>query len=214
MKLKHFILMWLLLLFAFISLSYFVINNPINQFDINASGFVQKHAGAGLDKFMLFVSFFADSPYIYFSLILISALCFIKKHKREAYYILAIAPCSVIIVVVKNLINRSRPSNDLVRVVGQFQFQSFPSSHVLSYTLFFGFIILLMISMKSIAISLRITLGIISSFFLILVVPSRIYLGAHWLTDTIGGILLGSLVLLILSFFYFKENLKEDSDII
>ncbi|SDK56670.1 undecaprenyl-diphosphatase [Pedobacter sp. ok626] len=210
MTLKHYTFLSILLLSAFVNLSYLVINYPINQFDIDASRFVQQHAGAGLDKFMLFISFFADSPYIYFSLILITAaFFFINKYKREAYFILAVVPCSTIIVLVKKTINRQRPNSDLVRVVEDLETKSFPSSHVFSYTLFFGFIILLMFSVKSIAKNLRIMLAVISGFFLVLVVPSRIYLGAHWFTDTIGGILLGSLIILILYFFYLRENREK-----
>ncbi|WP_413512691.1 phosphatase PAP2 family protein [Myroides odoratus] len=124
---------------------------------------------------------------------------------------LALIPCSLLIVGMKNISNRPRPTSDLVRVMEPFRFQSFPSSHVFSYTLFFGLLLVFMCSIKSITKSLRITLGVVSGFFLVLISPSRIYLGAHWFTDTLGGVLFGSLVLLPLSFFYFKINREANS---
>lgn len=211
MKLKLYLLLSILLFSACISLSYFVSNNSINQFDIGISRYIQQYANPTLDQFMVFISLFADTPYIYYSLILLTALCFIKNYKRETYFILALIPCSFTAALVKRIVNRPRPTDDLVRILEPLQSPSFPSSHVLSYTLLFGFIIVLMSSVKSIAMRVRITAIVLSSFLLILIIPSRIYLGAHWFTDTIGGLLQGSLLVLSLYFLYSKGNPKVDA---
>jgi undecaprenyl-diphosphatase len=71
----------------------------------------------------------------------------------------------------------------------------FPSGHVVFYTGFFGF--LWFLSYTLLKRSRRRTVLLWSLAALVaLVGPSRIYLGAHWASDVIGGYLLGSLALL------------------
>jgi undecaprenyl-diphosphatase len=107
---------------------------------------------------------------------------------------------------IKILINRSRPSHDLVRVIVDVQHQSFPSGHVSFYILFFGFIAFLFYHKKWLAPRFRYTI-ITCCVGLILTVPiSRIYLGAHWFTDVLGGFLLGNICLGCLLLLYLKDE--------
>jgi undecaprenyl-diphosphatase len=105
----------------------------------------------------------------------------------------------------KILINRPRPTEDVVRILEKAKRQSFPSGHVLFYVLFFGFLALLMYHLKNIPKYIRLIIGIIAVFLIFTVPLSRVYLGAHWFTDVLGGFLLGILSLLILSYLYLRK---------
>ncbi len=108
---------------------------------------------------------------------------------------------STIGIVLKNLIHRSRPPIELVQVTKFLPDYSFPSGHVLFYTSFFGFIWFLsyVLLKKSIP---KIILLVILGLLIVLIAPSRIFLGQHWASDTLGSYLLGSVLLLLTVSFY------------
>jgi undecaprenyl-diphosphatase len=107
--------------------------------------------------------------------------------------------------VLKIVVDRPRPSASLVRIVEITQQQSYPSGHMTFYTVFLGFVTLLMYQLTAVPKSIRIGVSSIA-ILLILVIPfSRIYLGAHWFTDVLGGFLLGALCLFTIGFYYLKN---------
>jgi membrane-associated phospholipid phosphatase len=103
--------------------------------------------------------------------------------------------------LVKIAVRRPRPSADLVHVFQNLNSYSFPSGHVMFYTAFFGF--LLFLTFILIKYSWRRTLlEIVLGLLILLVGPSRMYLGEHWGSDVLGGYLLGSLMLILSIQFY------------
>ncbi|NTE04354.1 phosphatase PAP2 family protein [Agrobacterium tumefaciens] len=195
-----------LLILAFTTLSVFIAKHPILPFDIKASLLVQKLQSSWMDKVMLAISFFGELPYSLLSVLVVAAIFYWQKFRREAFYISMVLFSGLIILGVKNIINRPRPTTFYVRLVEVNRFQSYPSGHVLSYVLFFGFLIILMRTLKQIPQITRNVITYISAFLVIMIAPSRIYLGAHWLTDTIGGFLLGIICLFPLCYFYFRKK--------
>ncbi|WP_165877993.1 phosphatase PAP2 family protein [Pedobacter psychrotolerans] len=189
----------------------FIAKHPILPFDIKASLLVQKLQSSWMDKVMLAISFFGELPYSLLSVLVVAAIFYWQKFRREAFYISMVLFSGLIILGVKNIINRPRPTTFYVRLVEVNRFQSYPSGHVLSYVLFFGFLIILMRTLKQIPQTTRNTITYISAFLVIMIAPSRIYLGAHWLTDTIGGFLLGIICLFPLCYFYFRKKPVRDN---
>jgi membrane-associated phospholipid phosphatase len=195
-----------LLIVAFTTLSVFIAKHPILPFDIKVSLLIQKFQTAWLDKMMLAVSFFGELPFSLLSVLIVAAIFYWQKLKREALFITLILFSGLIILGIKNIINRPRPTTFYVRLVEVNRFQSFPSGHVLSYVLFFGFLIILMRTLKNIPTVTRNIVTSISLFLVVMIAPSRIYLGAHWFTDTVGGLLLGLICLFPLCYFYFRNK--------
>lgn len=109
--------------------------------------------------------------------------------------------------ILKILVGRQRPTPNLVNVVQQIQQPSFPSGHTLHYTVFYGFLIFVIASnfpsswLRNLAIA-------IFAALIVLVGPSRVYLGEHWPTDVIGGYLIGGLCLvpLIAGYLWAKDH--------
>lgn len=104
-------------------------------------------------------------------------------------------------LLVKDLIHRPRPTSALVNVFTPLNSYSFPSGHVMFYICFFGFIGFLVFSLLKPSIK-RISLLIFLGVLIVLIGPSRIYLGEHWASDTLGAYLLGSLLLVAIIQFY------------
>ena len=202
----------LLFIIGFILLGFFVSANPVPSFDLNISLFVQKYHSDLLDKIMLGISLLGELPYSLIMVVLVSLLFFLFKYKRESYFIFSILLSGLIILGVKNIIDRPRPTEFYVRLVEINRFQSFPSGHVMSYILFFGFMIVLMLQLKSIPLLTRRVITYISVFFMLTVAFSRVYLGAHWFSDTVGGLMLGLICLFLLSYFYLKPFRKRIED--
>jgi membrane-associated phospholipid phosphatase len=194
------------LIISFILLGNFVSHHPVPLFDHKISLFVQQYHSDALDKIMLGISIFGELPYSLLLVIIIAGVFHIYKYKRESYYIASILLSGLIILGVKNMVNRPRPTAFYVRLVEINRFHSFPSGHVLSYFLFFGFMIILMGTLKDIPKALRRAVTYFSWFLILTIAFSRIYLGAHWFSDTVGGFILGLICLFPLCYFYFKKE--------
>ena len=97
-------------------------------------------------------------------------------------------------MMAKVAIHRPRPATDSVDVFSQLSSYSFPSGHLMCFLGYFGFVWFLVFSLLKDS-SKRTVLLVVLGLPLVLVGPSRIYLGAHWPSDILGAYLLGILVL-------------------
>ncbi|MFI6173320.1 phosphatase PAP2 family protein [Nocardia sp. NPDC051052] len=88
----------------------------------------------------------------------------------------------------KLAVARARPPA-AVALVSETDF-SFPSGHVTGTTALAGAVLLAYLSGRP-SIVRRVAAVLLSSTVVVLVAATRLYLGVHWLTDVIGGALLG-----------------------
>lgn len=199
---------WLLIttVTGFILLTIFVSVDPLSKIDQEFSQEVQEHRNPVIGAIMHAISWPGYTPNSEI-LVLCAALLFLFfRYKREAVFICLTGAAGLVSTLVKMLVNRPRPLPTLVQVMEKTEQKSFPSGHVLFYTVFFGFITLLMFSRKEFPKWLRVPVSL-CCFALIFTIPlSRIYLGAHWFTDVTGGFLLGVICLYVIGYFYFKKS--------
>jgi undecaprenyl-diphosphatase len=88
--------------------------------------------------------------------------------------------------LLKDLAERPRPTDDLVQVSAQANGFSFPSGHVLGSVLLWGFLCYL--AAKTIPHrGLRLGVQALCLSILVLTGLQRIYAGAHWPSDVLGG---------------------------
>lgn len=121
---------------------------------------------------------------------------------RDGTYLLAITLVQGLTNhLFKTLIGRSRPADTLVEVFLSNSGYSFPSGHVMFYTVFFGFLFFLGWTRLPRSWG-RSLLLLLTGLLVLLIGPSRIYLGAHWLSDVVAGHLVGLLILLFAIEFY------------
>lgn len=195
-----------LIITGFVALTIFVALDPLSSIDRKFSMKVQSHHSPERDRIMEAISWAGYLPH---AAILVAACIIIfllMKRKREALFVFLSGLSGLVSSILKFLVNRPRPQEPLVRVLGIEAEKSFPSGHTIFYTVFFGFIMLLMFRLTDLPKAVRaIVAGI--CLLLILVVPiSRIYLGAHWFTDVLGGGLVGLICLYVLGYFYLKGS--------
>lgn len=177
---------------------------PTFFLDIKVSQEIQKEGRFILPFFMAIISFFG-TPFVAVLIgILTAGTFFFLSYKREAAFVLFTFFATVVTIAIKLLVNRPRPTEDLVDVFSRLSDPSFPSGHVVHYTVFYGFLIVSMFFVKKLHFLLRVSIALISLGLLSSIAISRVYLGAHWFTDVVGGYLVGFLLLVILVFFYFR----------
>ena len=127
------------------------------------------------------------------------AICLLRRRWHEAVFALITVSSVVLTSVLKVLIGRPRPPafignpGDLFWSVGQF---SFPSGHVLFYIVFFGFVAFL--AWSHLTGCMRWVIISMCGVLIVLIGPSRVYLGAHWASDVIGSYVIGTLWLLMI----------------
>lgn len=201
-KIIHYLLAVITVGFA--GLTVFVWLDPLSVIDQKFSAEIQEHNSPVMDLLMDAVSWFGYMPNSFFIVIGVAAIFLLCGLRREAVFILLTLSAGLISTLLKLAVNRPRPLPSMVRVIEETRQQSFPSGHVLFYVVFFGFLILLMLRSRQIPTLAR-KLVITGSGLLILAIPiSRIYLGAHWFSDVLGGFLAGLLWLYLLSKAYLR----------
>lgn len=132
---------------------------------------------------------FFGSP-VWFYIIVIPAVIWVWRagHPRLAIFLIVTTLAGgVLDTIVKEVVNRARPS--LVDPVATAHGKSFPSGHAMSSTFTYGALILVFLPM----IAKRYRPLVIGGGVLLVVAIcfSRLALGVHFITDVVGGVVLG-----------------------
>jgi len=155
---------------------------------------LQSLQAPGLEAFMYAVSYIGYSWFPYALTALTVGIFLRLRMRSEAYgLLLSAAGSGLLNRFIKMLIARPRPTTADVAVILPHGGQSFPSGHVTFYVCYFGFLFFVAYALlppRTFARRLALTLTIL---MIALVGLSRVYLGAHWPSDTIGAYFLGGL---------------------
>ncbi len=187
----------------FVILTITVLTKLFDPIDSYMGSLVIGMRSDGLTKFMTIITNIARA----YSLIAISILLlFIIKNKKIPLSI-TINLIAVFLTsqVFKFIFRRARPDGlSLVSASGY----SYPSGHTMVSCAYFTFIVYLLC--QRISNKFWKTLLIIFSTIMILLIGfSRIYLGVHYLSDVLGGFLLGIAYLMIYLKIISKEDVKK-----
>ena len=133
----------------------------------------------------------------------VTALCVIRKKYLEAAFVVATLSSVLLAAVLKVLVGRPRPSSFSLNPAdffASFNQYSYPSGHVLFFVVFFGFLAFL--AWMHLSGWQRVISMAVCGALIVLIAPSRIYLGAHWASDVIGSYIIGTFLLIILVLLY------------
>ncbi|MEK6935956.1 MAG: phosphatase PAP2 family protein [Nanoarchaeota archaeon] len=175
-----FILIWINLNQPWVFLLDYLINLKVQGIENNTLSFLTEK-----------ISYIFEPINGIILLIIISAIIWIKKFRRESLFLAFVSIIGAgLIYVLKNIIMRIRPLNSIISETGF----SFPSGHATMGLILFGCLIYYSVEyIKS--KSLKITAMSCSIIFILLIGFSRIYLRVHWFSDVIAGFLLGMFVI-------------------
>jgi membrane-associated phospholipid phosphatase len=109
---------------------------------------------------------------------------------RAAPLMIVTAISGGIYTVTAMVINRPRPSADLVHVIRHTGASSYPSGHVAFFS-WFLVLLILCIAVGRLPKVLVSVLWVVAALVLLAVCIGRVYLGEHWPSDVLGGLFLG-----------------------
>ena len=177
---------------AFAVLAIFAYLDPYFGWDVRVSKAFNwgSFAPPGLFPLLRFMSVFGNSftPYVMTVLMVIIFLAF-RRRSEAAGLTLSVLGSAIINSTLKIVISRPRPTPDLVLVYRNTVTQSFPSGHVTFYVCFFGFLFFVAFALLPRGSASRRLALTLTALPVLLVGLSRIYLGAHWPSDTLGAYL-------------------------
>ena len=203
---RFLLIIYLIMLALFAGLAFWVHTHPVLGVDVWVTQEFQENQSPWLRALMFSVSALGNLPWLFTSLIILTALLFWVVRLRLAAIAIAFVclTSSLINFAIKLIIARPRPAAPLVSVLQHAAGNSFPSGHVMSYVAYWGLLFTFSIVLFNSWRWWRVILLIISGLFVVLVGPSRIYLGDHWASDVLGAYLIEGLWLWFCLWVYVK----------
>ena len=165
-----------------------------NTVDLGATRWLQQFHNPAFATLMAWVSWFGFAPQTWALPVIVAIPFAVRGLRVEALWACGTQAAALVVLLIKDLVHRQRPSPDVVAVLAPLNSPSFPSGHVVQYTMLFGFTIFLVYVLVRRS-SLRTLALILLAVPIVLVGPSRLYLGQHWLSDVLGGYAVATLLL-------------------
>lgn len=189
-----------ILLILFIMLTLFVSLGKLDAIDQNAFNVIIRLKGDLLTRFLYVITNIASTAGVILILMLTLVIFLRRKSLSDFKYVVINVFTAVFLMqVLKNIIKRVRPGWKWITQGGF----SYPSGHTISAFVLYGTLILLV--NKKVNGKLRKPLTAFFSLMIFLTGFSRIYFGAHYLTDVLASLILGTIILLISNMFMNKE---------
>jgi membrane-associated phospholipid phosphatase len=167
--------------------TYLVVANDVLPFDVPIAKFIQQFNWGPLTYPMDLINASAGIWQVLIGAVAVIALFVLER--RAGWLMLIGSISSLFDNVIKLVISRQRPPADLVHILSPTTGFSYPSGHAVFFT-WMSFMIAVSLAPK-IRPAFRPILWIIAVIVIVLTCIARVWAGAHWPSDVIGGVLLG-----------------------
>lgn len=175
-------------------------NDPLVQFDHVVFTALQQLRSAWADQVMITATELGSAMVALAVIAAVALLLALKRCWRTlAYWLTAVGFAQALVWVLKLTLGRARP---IAMYDGMEQF-SFPSGHAASSIVLYGFLAVLLARGKSPRV--RSAIALLAALLVGLVSFSRLYLGAHWLSDVLASLSLGTAWVALLSMVYLQH---------
>jgi membrane-associated phospholipid phosphatase len=161
---------------------------PYLPFDVAVERFIQSVSWRPLVQVFTFLDWIEGPRQLALGLAAIALVAAVNW--RAAPMLVVAAMSAGIYSITAMVIQRPRPSGDLVHVIRHTGSTSYPSGHVA----FFSWLLILLIVCLAVGRLPKAIVGAIwvaAALVLLAVCIGRIYLGEHWPSDILGGLALG-----------------------
>jgi undecaprenyl-diphosphatase len=173
--------------------------------DLDATEDIQRYRTPLFDFIAEWITYLGNTLTLMGVGIAAAVVMYVRKRRLGALMVVIALSGVPINYAIKELIGRPRPDGSLVSVLLPTVGLSYPSGHAMASTMLYGLLgVLCWIHLKRPVLRQLLT----AFFFLLPIVISlsRVYVGAHWLSDVVGGCTAGLFFLLILVEIYAHYN--------
>jgi undecaprenyl-diphosphatase len=167
--------------------TYLVLANDVLRFDVPAARFIQELNWGPVVYPMQLINVSAGIWQVVIGAVAVVALFIVDR--RAGWLMLIGSISSLLDNVIKLVISRQRPPADIVHILSPTTGFSFPSGHAVFFT-WMSFMVAFSLAPK-IAPTFRPLLWIFAAMVIVLTCIARVWAGAHWPSDVLGGVLLG-----------------------
>lgn len=192
-----------ILLFAlFFVLAFLVLGGYTKTLDATFYTVISKSIAPPLTGFLTAITYLGDA----IAVILIAGffVIFPPTRKHSFPLVAAIVLCLVLNLLFKEVFARPRP--EILQLVKETGY-SFPSGHAMNNTALYTALLFLLAPFFSKKTLLPI--AVLFYCFVVLIAFSRVYLGVHYITDVLGGILAGFAAVLLTQFIFQTTRLRK-----
>ena len=175
---------------AFAGLASLALRRTPNRLDVAITTRLQRSLPLPLERGMRWISSAGYAPFTHSLVVSLAANLWVLGRRREAVFSVGTMGAGFTTGVIKLLVRRPRPDQQFRRQHKTFRDNSFPSGHTTHYTVFYGYVFFLVQRLLPES-PLRRALMAYCLTLVVLVGPSRIYLGHHWASDVLAGHLVG-----------------------
>ncbi|HEV2035100.1 MAG TPA: phosphatase PAP2 family protein [Candidatus Dormibacteraeota bacterium] len=167
--------------------TYLVVSNSLISFDVPITSFIQQLNWGPLVYPLELLNWSAGIWQVLIGAVAVVVLFVVE---RRAGWLMAIGSISSLLDnIIKLVISRQRPPADLVHILNPTTGFSYPSGHAVFFT-WMSFMLAFALAPR-INPRLRPVLWIVAGVVIVLTCIARVWAGAHWPSDVIGGVLLG-----------------------
>lgn len=191
------------------ALSFMALSAAYFPWDLSLTEAMQAESSPTLDAVALAIDWPGYLPQIaILALVAAIGLYAVGRHRAAVLIVLTLVIESPAVTLVKFLVRRARPSVPGIHVYKVLGDYTYPSGHVASYVMLFGFLAYLAYHLLRSPV-LRALLVTVLTGLIVLVGPVRIYLGEHWPSDVLGGYLIGTMGLIFIVWLYRRWGTRE-----
>ena len=159
---------------------------PLDQ---SVTAAIEQFHGLAHDRAARAITVLGGHAFLLPATLVVVGFLFFRKHRVSAILFAGVVVGGLLLeMILKIVYHRARPS--LWPALVTEKTYSFPSGHATMSTLFYGGVAAVVLHLSRRPVVRGVTLALATAVIL-LVGYTRIYLGAHWTTDVVAGILIG-----------------------